>query len=233
MPHHNAFGQPIGQPLGEWEPPRFPDHAPLIGATVRLDPLDVPRHAGPLFDAYQSVSDELWTYMSIGPFATVEELTSTLTKLSRLDGWLLYSAVLDGVVVGFMAYLRITPIDGTIEIGSIVYSPALQRTTGATEAVYLMLKNVFDLGYRRCEWKCDALNEASRLAALRLGFQFEGVFRQATHYKGRNRDTAWYAIIDNEWPRIEAGFAVWMSEGNFDVHGKQRRSLVEVRNSLP
>jgi RimJ/RimL family protein N-acetyltransferase len=126
---------------------------------------------------------------------------------------------------GIASYLRIEPAHGTIEVGHLAFSPLLQRTAAATEAMYLMMKHAFELGYRRYEWKCDALNAASRRAAERLGFRFEGVFRQAVVYKGRNRDTAWYSIIDREWPGREAAFLAWLDPTNFDSHGRQRRSL--------
>jgi RimJ/RimL family protein N-acetyltransferase len=126
--------------------------------------------------------------------------------------------------------LRIDQKNGVIEIGSIVFSPSLQRTSAATESVYLLLKNAFELGFRRCEWKCDHLNLPSRVAAERLGFRYEGTFRKATHYKGRSRDTAWYAITDEEWPALDAAFRSWLADDNFDVDGVQRRSLRAVRS---
>jgi RimJ/RimL family protein N-acetyltransferase len=138
----------------------------------------------------------------------------------------------DHHAVGFAAYLRIQPRDGVIEIGSIVFSPRLQRTTAATEAIYLMLRNVFALGYRRCEWKCDDLNAPSRAAADRLGFTYEGTFRQATHYKGRNRDTAWYAIVNREWPALDGVFQRWLAPDNFDDDGVQRQSLGKMRETM-
>jgi RimJ/RimL family protein N-acetyltransferase len=134
----------------------------------------------------------------------------------------------EGRPLGFASYLRIRPRDGVIEIGSIAFSPMLQRTTAATEALYLLMRNAFDLGYRRCEWKCDDLNGPSRSAADRLGFTYEGTFRQATHYKGRNRDTAWYAILDNEWPALDGSFRRWLERENFDAEGIQKRPLNEI-----
>jgi RimJ/RimL family protein N-acetyltransferase len=137
--------------------------------------------------------------------------------------------LVDDKVVGFLSYLRIDPPGGVIEIGSIVFAPELQRTTAATEVIFLLLKYAFGLGYRRCEWKCDALNAASRKAAERLGFGYEGTFKKATHYKGRNRDTAWYAITDDEWPQVERAFARWLAPDNFDTGGRQLRSLSDLR----
>ena len=133
--------------------------------------------------------------------------------------------MVDGAPLGYLSYLRIDPAGGVIEIGSIAFSQRLQRTTPATEALYLLLQTAFDLGYRRCEWKCDCLNAASRAAAERLGFRYEGTFRQATHYKGRNRDTAWFAIIDADWPARQHALATWLDRHNFDQHGRQRAPL--------
>ncbi len=143
----------------------------------------------------------------------------------------LFHAIVDtntGKAVGVASYLRITPASGSIEVGHINYSPLLQRTPAATEAMYLMMKRAFELGYRRYEWKCDALNARSRAAAQRLGLSFEGVFRQAAVYKGRNRDTAWYAAIDREWPALEEAYLRWLDPTNFDERGKHRISLTDL-----
>jgi RimJ/RimL family protein N-acetyltransferase len=227
----NEFGQPVGLPLGGWAPPDFPPAHALRGRTVELVPLDPGSQAAELFDAFTEAPDSLWTYMAFGPFDGVEDLETTLESLVANDDWLPYAIVVDGLALGFASYLRIQPRDGVIEIGSITFSPAIQRTTAATEAIYLMIRNAFDLGYRRCEWKCDDLNEPSRLAADRLGFTYEGTFRQATHYKGRNRDTAWYAITDREWPAHDEAFQQWLAPGNFDGDGRQRKTLREIRES--
>ena len=153
-----------------------------------------------------------------------------------LGGDPLFHAVVDrnsGKAAGVASYLRIGPAVGVIETGHINYSPLLQRTPAATEAMYLMMRRVFDeLGYRRYEWKCDSLNARSRRAAERLGFTYEGVFRQATLYKGRNRDTAWYSITDKEWPRLKYGFQAWLSPGNFDSDGCQRQSLPDLTSAV-
>lgn len=228
----NEFDQPVGVPLGTWEPPPSPPARDLEGRTVTLIPLDPDRDCDSLFEAFAGAPDPLWTYMAFGPFETVEELRATLDSLAAYEDWLPYTVVVDRRAVGFASYLRIQPGDGVIEIGSIVFSPRLQRTTAATEAIYLMLRNAFELGYRRCEWKCDDLNEPSRAAADRLGFTYEGTFRQATHYKGRNRDTAWYAIVNSEWPALDAVFQRWLAAGNFDDEGMQQQSLREIRQSL-
>jgi RimJ/RimL family protein N-acetyltransferase len=225
----NEFGQPVGTSLGGWAPPAYPPAHPLRGRTVELLPLAPGTHAAELFDAFSGAPGSLWTYMAFGPFNGVEDLERVLESLVAYDDWLPYTILGDDRPLGFASYLRIQPRDGVIEIGSITFSPALQRTTAATEAIYLMIRNVFGLGYRRCEWKCDDLNEASRIAADRLGFTYEGTFRQATHYKGRNRDTAWYAITDREWPALDAAFQKWLAPENFDGQGRQRQSLKQMR----
>lgn len=225
----NDFGQPVGESLGEWRPPPPPSPLPLEGRTVSLEPLDARGHAGPLHHVFTDAPGSLWTYMSFGPFADLPDFEATLRGMSELPDWLPYTILVDSEPLGFASYLRINPGDGVIEIGSITLSPLLQRTTAATEAIYLMIRNAFDLGYRRCEWKCDDLNQPSRAAALRLGFTYEGTFRNATHYKGRSRDTAWYAIVDAEWPTLDSAFQRWLSPDNFDDRGRQRRSLREMR----
>jgi RimJ/RimL family protein N-acetyltransferase len=197
---------------------------------VTLVPLDAARDCHALFECFSKAPDSLWTYMAFGPFDTVGDLERTLASFVGYQDWLPYTILVDRRAVGFASYLRIQPRDGVIEIGSIAFSPQLQRTTAATEAIYLMLHNVFELGYRRCEWKCDDLNAPSRAAADRLGFTFEGTFRQATHYKGRNRDTAWYAIVNREWPALNAAFQKWLAPDNFDDGGGQRKSLQELRD---
>lgn len=192
-------------------------------------PLNGAAHAEQLFSAFQPASDEMWTYMSFGPFADAGELERTLDSLVALEGWQPYAVTVEGVAVGIASYLRIDPVNGVLEIGSLAFSPALQRTAAATEALYLLIKSCFELGYRRCEWKCDDLNAPSHAAARRLGFQYEGVFRQATHYKGRNRDTAWYAITDEDWPGLRRGFEQWLSHTNFDSEGNQLTDLASQR----
>lgn len=210
----------------------LPHSRQLDGAYVTLVPLDGSHHAPALFAAYAEAPDSLWTYMPWGPFQSADELGSLIDDLVADPDWQPYAAVVDSVPLGFLSYLRMDPEAGSIEIGGISYSPALQRTKASTEALYLAIKNVFSLGYRRCEWKCDDLNEPSRITALRLGFRYEGTFRKATHYKGRNRDTAWYPITDEEWPDLDAAFSTWLSPTNFDDEHRQRRSLAEIRRDL-
>jgi len=222
------FGQPVGDNLGEWAAPPFPEPAILKGRYCTLEPLQAD-HATSLFPTFSAAPDSLWTYMSIGPFASATEMERAFASLAGLSDWLPYAILVDDRVVGFLSYLRIDPPGGVIEIGSIVFAPELQRTTAATEVIYLLLKHAFGLGYRRCEWKCDDLNAPSRRAAERLGFGYEGTFKKATHYKGRNRDTAWFAITDDEWPDIEKAFEDWLAPENFDGKGKQRRPLRAYR----
>ena len=225
MPRTNTFGQPIGDDLDGWEPPSAPPAQVLSGNHVRLEPLDVDRHGSSLFSALNEAEDSLWTYMSWGPFSSLDELSGHLTGLVHLPNWIAYAALIDGEAVGYFSYLRIDPPLGSIEVGGITLSPRIQRTIASTEAQYLLMRNAFELGYRRYEWKCDALNAPSRSAALRLGFTYEGTFRQATHYKGRNRDTAWYAITDRDWPKVERAFLSWLAPENFDEAGTQREAL--------
>jgi RimJ/RimL family protein N-acetyltransferase len=169
----------------------------------------------------------MWTYLFSGPFGTAQEFAAWLAaREDSLDP--LFFAIVDGPTghaTGLASYLRIETMHGVVEVGHLAFSPLLQRTRAATEAMYLMMKHAFELGYRRYEWKCDALNEASRRAAERLGFRFEGIFRQAVVYKGRNRDTAWYSIVDSEWPARRAAFEAWLDPANFDADGRQLRRL--------
>lgn len=225
----NAHGQPVGFDLSGWTSPGTPEPRVLSGRTVTVSPLDLDRDVRPLFDALSTAPESLWTYMAFGPFANVADLAETLQRMCDDPSWQPYAISVSGVPEGFASYLRIQPPEGVIEIGSITFSPAMQRTTAATEALYLMIRNVFDQGYRRCEWKCDDLNEPSRVAADRLGFRYEGTFAQATHYKGRNRDTAWYAITDREWPTLDDAFRRWLDPANFDEQGRQLATLKEMR----
>jgi RimJ/RimL family protein N-acetyltransferase len=175
-----------------------------------------------------------WTYLPYGPFATLEEYVGWLDAVTAA-GDPMFHAVIDlatGKAAGVASFLRIDPIAGSIEVGHINYSPSLQRTIAATEAMYLMMKRAFELGYRRYEWKCNALNLASRAAAQRLGFSYEGVFRQARVDKGRNRDTAWYAAIDKEWPALDRAFRQWLDPSNFDQAGRQLTSLTALTGPI-
>ena len=197
----------------------------LNGRTVCLEPLDPPVHAPPLFAAFADAPDSLWTYLQHGPFGAVDELRAALSTLCDSSKRLPFAVVVDGRPVGFLAYLRIVADHGVIEIGSVAFAPGLQRTTAASEAVSLLIAHAFGLGYRRVEWKCDDLNARSRAAAERFGFRYEGTFRKAVAYKGRNRDTAWLAITDDEWPAVGAAHRAWLSADNFDGSGRQRTRL--------
>lgn len=232
-PHTNEFGQPVGHPLPQWRAPAWPLHKTMIGRFCRLEPIDLARHVPDLFRSLSlDTTGEGWTYLPYGPFASEAELSAFLDE-ETTGGGSVYYAVIDqasGGAVGFLSYIRIAPEAGSIEIGNVRFSPLLQRTPAATEAVYLMMRHVFDeLGYRRCEWKCDNFNTPSHRAAKRFGFTFEGVFRQALVYRGRNRDTAWYSVIDGEWPRLRAAFERWLDPSNFDAAGKQRARLEALR----
>lgn len=228
----STVSQPVGAPVFGWSAPSRPSRAVLSGRFCRLEPLETAVHADALFAANAAdVEGRMWTYLAVGPFASREAYHAWTDAGSRTTDPLFFAIVDNaaGLPVGVAAYLRIDPANGSIEIGHLAYSPALQRTAAATEAMYLMILHVFELGYRRCEWKCNDLNAPSRTAALRLGFTFEGVFRQAAVVKGRNRDTAWFSIIDTEWPERRAAFERWLSLDNFDAQGRQHRSLVECR----
>ncbi len=213
---------PVGPAL-DWAPVAPPGRTPMRGAHAALEPIDPAIHGQSLYDAMGGDA-ALWTYMSVGPFADYATFEAWLTGCVTPNDPLCFAILdlADGRAKGMASYLRIAPATGVIEIGSIWFGPALQRTPAATEAIYLLARRAFDeLGYRRLEWKCDALNAASRRAAKRFGFTYEGEFRQHVVYKGRNRDTAWFAMLDGEWPAIRAGFERWLDPENFDAAGRQ------------
>lgn len=214
-----------------WKPARPVERVVLEGELVRLEPVDADRHGAHLFSA-QVAAPEIWEYLPDGPFRGELEFRTWLVASAASEDPMFFAIVdrASGRALGMASYLRITPQHGVIEVGYIWYSPALQRTRLATEAMYVMARHVFDdLGYRRYEWKCNALNEPSRRAALRLGFTYEGVFRQHMVVKDRNRDTAWYSMLDSEWPAAKAAFQAWLRSENFDAEGRQLRSLAELR----
>jgi RimJ/RimL family protein N-acetyltransferase len=203
----------------------------MAGRYCRVEPLDPARHAEDLFRANAlDAAGRNWTYLSYGPFPTVDAYRAWMQTHCLGDDPLFHTIVdsASGRAVGVASYMRIDSRNGSIEVGHINYSMLLQRKPAATETMYLMMKRAFELGYRRYEWKCDALNAPSRAAAQRLGFSFEGVFRQATVYKGRSRDTAWYATIDSEWPELERAFLRWLDPANFDAQGNQRLRLSDL-----
>ena len=232
---HNDLGQPIGPALSGWQPPARPAQTRLTGRFCSVEPLDVAQHARALFHANsQDREHRMWTYLAYGPFTEFDEYERWLAERAAGTDPLFHAFVdrSSGNAVGVGAFMRIDPAAGTIEVGHIAMSPVLQRSPAATEAMYLMMRHAFELGYRRYEWKCDALNAKSRRAAERLGFVFEGVFRQATVYKGRSRDTAWYSVVDSEWPLLREAFERWLDRDNFDVSGLQRSSLGDIRAAL-
>src|ERR1700686_4512443 len=230
---HNDLGQRVGLPVPGWSPRPLPPRTPMVGRFCTVEPLDRERHAADLFAANaEDREGRNWAYYPYGPFATLAEYRAWVDGACA-DPGRLFHAIRDnalGKAVGVAAYINAQPAVGVIEIGSITYSPRLQRRPAATEAMYLMMRRVFDeLGYRRYEWKRDSLNLPSRAAAARLGFRYEGLFRQAMITRGNNRDTAWFAIIDREWPVLRAAFEGWLDPGNFDAAGWQLRNLASFR----
>lgn len=223
----NEYGQRIGEDV-EWSPraPVLP--VELSGRTCRVTPY-APSLLDGLFTALCADSPpSTWTYIPAGPFDRVADLGAWLDSLVADPGAVPHVICLpDGRPVGTASYLRLDHVNGSVEVGAIVLAAELRRTTAATEAMYLMMRHVFeDLGYRRYEWKCDSANEPSRRAAARFGFTYEGTFRNAVVYKGRNRDTDWFSVTDAEWPGVRAGFERWLAPANFDEHGHQRTPLV-------
>ena len=224
--------QPLGPPLPDWTPRPAPPHTPLAGRYVRLERLDPDRHARDLFEANADDDGRNWTYLFDEKPATFEGYRAWVEKAASTEDPLFHALVdpQSGKAQGVASLMRIDRAHGVIEVGHINFSPRLQRTRGATEAIYLLMRRAFDeLGYRRFEWKCDSLNAPSRAAAVRFGFTFEGIFRQAIVYKGRSRDTAWYSIIDREWPAVKAAFERWLDPANFDAAGRQKRRLEAFR----
>jgi RimJ/RimL family protein N-acetyltransferase len=231
--HHNHLGQPVGPPVPDWVPRQLPPRTAMAGRFCNVEPLDPGRHAAELFAAnIEDRGGRNWTYYPYGPFATLADYRKWV-EAACADAHRLFHAIVDtktGKAVGVAAYINAQPAVGVVEIGSLVFSPLLQRRPAATEAMFLMMRRVFDeVGYRRYEWKCDSLNGPSRAAAQRLGFSYEGLFRQATITRGRNRDTAWFSIIDSEWPVLRTAFERWLDPGNFDAGGRQRRDLASLR----
>jgi RimJ/RimL family protein N-acetyltransferase len=219
---------PVGALVDPTPAPR-PQRVSLEGRHVAIVPFDLAAHGRQIFDASSGPeNDGLWAYMGNGPFADFAAFSAYYAEAAKKEDPLLF-AILDknsGRAVGHATYLRIAPQDRAIEVGNILYTPLMQRTIGATEAMYLMARHAFDdLGYRRYEWKCNDLNAPSRRAAQRYGFHFEGIFRQHMIVKGRNRDTAWFAMLDSDWPRVKAAFEAWLDPSNFDATGKQKTRL--------
>jgi len=213
----------LGTPLPPgWQPPPRPTRASMCGRYTSLVPLTVD-HSSALYAA--NTDSAAWDYLPYGPFESLAAYRAWVADAAREADPLFFAVEVGGAPLGVASYLRIAPGAGSIEVGHINFSPQLQRTPAATEAMALMMAWAFDAGYRRYEWKCNALNVASRRAAQRLGLSFESVFRQASHAKGRNRDTAWYAAIDAEWPALHGAFDSWLAPENFDADGRQRMAL--------
>ena len=235
--NHEANGsdQPLGPVVPGWKPPPFPSREPMEGRFCVLEPLDPERHAADLHRACALDRDgRNWSYLPYGPFESPESYRAWMSE-TCLGQDPMFFAIVDketGSAVGVCSYLRIDPRAGSIEVGHLNYSPLLQKKPAATEAMVLMMERAFGTGYRRYEWKCNALNAASRAAAQRLGFSFEGLFRQASVVKGRNRDTAWYSVIDAEWPLLRSAFDIWLSLANFDENGMQKTRLSELTRPL-
>ncbi|HLW91977.1 MAG TPA: GNAT family protein [Roseiarcus sp.] len=228
--------RPIG-PLVDARPAKRPERVTLEGRFVRLTPLDAASHADALFEAAnQGDKDQVWDYLFDGPYVDRKAFFANIEAKAKSEDPLFF-AIIDktsGAPVGYQTFLRIEPIHRVIEVGNILYTLAMQRTPGATEAQYLFARYVFDdLGYRRYEWKCNALNAPSRRAAQRFGFTFEGVFRQHMIVKGRNRDTAWYSMLDHEWPARRAVFERWLAPDNFDANGRQIVALSTLNGAPP
>ena len=200
-----------------------------------LEPLDADLHAADLWSAVEG-HDEAWQYLFDGPYKSQAELTRDIAEKQSATDRIFFAIISAeiGAAAGYASYMRMEPAQGVVEVGNILLAPQLQRTTAATEAMYLMAAHVFDqLGYRRYEWKCNAKNEPSRRAALRLGFTFEGIFRQHMVVKGENRDTAWYSMLDHEWPARKRAFEAWLNPANFDEEGRQRQGLTAVAAANP
>lgn len=230
----NEFQQPVGQRLTNWSPPAWPAGETQRGRYCRLELLSADVHGDGLYSAITCQPDDpSWTYMPYGPFRTRDEYQQWLLQYAGKHDPQFYAIIDESSQrpVGVASYLRVMPASGSIEVGHIHYSPQLRRARAATEAMLLMMRHAFSLGFRRYEWKCNTLNAQSQAAARRLGFTYEGTFRQATVVKGRNRDTAWFAMMDYEWPIVEKEIQRWLEPKNFDEHGQQRTRL-DVQSHL-
>lgn len=219
----------LGVEVRGWKVPPRPGHAALEGRTVRLEPLSADAHAADLFRAF-SGHDGLWDYMPYGPFASASAYHRWAKEREAGEDprFFVLRDPESGHCGGIASYLRITPEAGSIEVGHICIAPEMQRGLAATEAMFLMMDWAFGAGYRRYEWKCNALNMASRRAAQRLGFNYEGIFRNHLVVKGRNRDTAWFAVTDGDWPALREAFRAWLSPANFDAAGRQKERLSDL-----
>jgi RimJ/RimL family protein N-acetyltransferase len=231
----DAWDQPVGFPLPDWQAPPLPPRKILQGRYCRVEPLDAGRHTAE-FHAANLLEPDLrgWTYLTYGPFATADDCRRWAEQSAQRTDYL-FHAIIDlqsGKAAGMAAYMRIDTANGSIEIGGIKFTPLIARQPAATEAMHLLMGNAFALGYRRHEWKCDALNAPSRAAAQRLGFSYEGTFRQAVVHQDRNRDTAWYSVIDSEWPALRLAHEQWLAPENFDARGRQIVRLSDLTAPL-
>jgi RimJ/RimL family protein N-acetyltransferase len=221
-------------PALNWRPVPLPLRVPIYGRTVMLEPLDADLHAADLWSAVEGLA-EVWQWLFDGPYASEADLTRDIAEKQSATDRIFFAIISAeiGAAAGYASFMRMDPANGVIEVGNIMLSPALQRTTAATEAMFLMARHVFDLGYRRYEWKCNAENLPSRRAAERLGFTFEGIFRQHMVIKGRNRDTAWFSMLDREWPSRKRAFEAWLDPDNFDDDSHQIQALQQLQSNRP
>ena len=227
----DAFSQPVGKALPDWTArAKLPD-APLTGRSCRVLPY-APGHAGGLHEAMARDDGRMWTYLPYGPFATADDLDASIQNYRTNRDFQTFAIITDEGPAGYASYMRYDLANGSVEVGGVTFSPLLRRSRAATEAMYLMMRHAFDHGYRRYEWKCDQLNAPSNTAALRLGFQFEGVFRNAAVTRGRRRDTAWYSVILEDWPQTRARLEAWLDPANFDAEGRQRTALSAIPLAL-
>ena len=228
------LGKPVGMPVTNFEPARLPLRTgSYAGLYCRLEPL-APRHASDLWECFSDDEQgKVWTYLHAGPFTDEHGFSAWIGQLCTLEVLYLY-AIIDSSTeraVGFASYLRVDPNASSIEVGWVTFSPRLQRSRIATDAMFVMMREAFAMGYRRYEWKCNALNAPSIAAAHRLGFSFDGVFRNALVVKDRNRDTAWFSVIDRDWPALESAFRQWLAPENFDESSRQRSRLSDLTSA--
>jgi RimJ/RimL family protein N-acetyltransferase len=231
MKNINQFNQEIGAPVHDWQPAKMPNSKNIVGRYCILEPLNKDKHGTKLFEILHANSGKSWTYLPYGPFLDLKQFEDWMHQsLEEKDSF--FYAILDKKTnepIGICAYLKINSEHGSIEVGHLNFSHLLQKTALATEAMYLMMKQVFDdLGYRRYEWKCHSMNKPSWQAAERLGFKFEGIFRNHFIIKGHSRDTAWFSIIDDEWPLLKDKLERWLDPINFDEQGKQIKKLQNI-----
>ncbi len=226
----NEFNQPIGHTLKKWQPAKTPQKTNILGTHITLEPLHPDKHGPTLFDLFH-IDNSIWTYLPYGPFDTYDEFYAWLISMAKVNDPFPYAILSNKTKtpIGIATFLRITPEHSAIEVGHLLFSKDLKKTPAATEAMYLMMHHAFEeLGYRRYEWKCDSFNQPSRNAAERLGFKFEGTFRNHMVYKNRSRDTFWFSITDSEWPALKLRLQKWLNPNNFDTHGNQKSSLREM-----